>query len=111
QAGSIIVEPAPTPRVDRRIEATQRGADGGTGVIQADSLLVFGSEAVIEADAFEVRPGGVVGGTGPFPVGFVRAGTVAPADTASATATFAVAGDYAQTAEGVLEIELAGTAE
>lgn len=115
-AGTIVVAPAPEPRPSRpadtlaRSAAEREGVDG-TGLVRVDTLLVFGEGAGVEADGLSVLAGGVVGGTGPFPFGFTNGGIVAPNDTASATATFRLVGDYVQAAEGVLEAEFGGTAE
>jgi hypothetical protein len=115
-AGTIVVQPPPAPRVVSPAGTPARSmADGypadGTESVRTDTLLVFGVGAAINVGELSVLPGGVIGGTGPFPFGFTNAGTVAPADTASATATFAVAGGLAQTSEGALEVEISGTAE
>lgn len=112
-AATIVVQPAFEPRTEAEAQAVALEHTGSvrTGSVRTDTLLVFGEGAGIAADALTVLGGGIVGGTGPFPFGFTNAGTISPADTASATATFAVAGDLVQVAGGVLEVELGGTAE
>jgi autotransporter-associated beta strand protein len=82
------------------------GANTYTGqtTVNSGSLIVDGSIASTEV---VVNPGGLLGGTGLIGGNLVNSGIVSPGNP---TGTLTISGNYTQTSNGTLRIQIAGTA-
>jgi T5SS/PEP-CTERM-associated repeat protein len=80
---------------------------GSTVDPSASGFITVGSVATPISGATVVGPGGTVGGDGPFLGSLINSGgTVSPGHSPG---TLMVSGDYTQSADGILLIEIAGT--
>ena len=79
----------------------------GTTAIDAGSLIVDGSIASAQA---LVNAGGLLGGGGIIGGDLTNGGIVSPGHSPGSLGTLTVNGNYTQTANGTLRIEIAGTA-
>jgi fibronectin-binding autotransporter adhesin len=127
--GSLNLIGSPTiitdPNVTATINATLAGAGGitkegvgtlilnaantylGNTAIDAGSLIVDGS--IASAQTF-VNAGGLLGGGGIIGGDLTNSGIVSPGHSSGSLGTLTVNGNYTQTANGTLRIEIAGTA-
>jgi outer membrane autotransporter protein len=79
----------------------------GNTTIDLGSLIVDGS--IASAQTF-VNPGGLLGGGGMIGGSVLNSGIVSPGHSPGTLGTLTVNGNYTQTANGTLRIEIAGTA-
>jgi T5SS/PEP-CTERM-associated repeat protein len=79
-------------------------------VLRTDTLSVRGNPDV-EVDSVAVADGGVVIGSGTFPFGLTNGGVLNPGDAAETPGQLTIGGDYVQTPDGILEIEISGSGE
>lgn len=87
-----------------------KGSAADAVVLRADTLSVRGKPDV-EVDSVAVADGGVVIGSGTFPFGLTNGGLLNPGEAAETPGQLTIGGDYVQTPDGVLEIEISGSDE
>ena len=96
----LVMEHITPPEVQRGVLAQQDSVGIRVG------QLVLQENATVEVDSVAMMPGGQLGGGGVFPFDLVNRGVVAPGDSVGHTDTLTVQGNYIQTSEGTLEVEL-----
>ncbi|MEZ4697330.1 MAG: T9SS type A sorting domain-containing protein [Rhodothermales bacterium] len=87
---------------------SRSGAVAEPGVYTEQLFLSTGAE--LDVDSLVVTDG-TIGGSAGWPTSFTNAGTISPGDSTFGLGTFPIGGDFIQTAVGVLQIELGGTAD
>ena len=75
-----------------------------TGI--AVKSLTLSEGATLDVNTVTLGNGGTLAGSGGADIDIVNNGTISPGDSAGHLAVFTVSGDYSQTADGILEIEL-----
>lgn len=103
-SGGTVITPGDLHKVGAGELVTDSFIDvGGTAYVDEGALYVNGT---LKASAVNVLPNALLGGTGLIIGDVHNAGTVAPGD--HGVGTFTIDGDYTQTPQGTLQIEISG---
>ena len=83
------------------------GNDGRKGIITRS--LIVDEGATLNVDEVVFEDGGQVGGTGTLTFDVTNTGSLTPGSAESGAGTFTIDGDYVQSGDASLDIELGGT--
>ncbi len=104
---TIYIGDASTGSNEKATVSAQQTSDGRNGIITRS--LIVDEGATLNVDEVVFEDGGQVGGTGTLTFDVTNTGSLTPGGAESGVGTFTIDGDYVQSGDATLDIELGGT--